>query len=119
MARYFSFARRTWSVALLGVVLLTSCKKADTEPDDKIVICYGYPGACDTPATVRDLSGLDGCGKVLELANGKRLEPHGTAWNSFPSANGQHVVIGYVPAGSVSICMVGQPVEITCIRGAD
>ncbi|MBD2722438.1 hypothetical protein [Hymenobacter armeniacus] len=119
MARSFSFARRTWRVALLGVVLLTNCKKDDTEPDDRIVVCYGFPGACDTPATVRDLSGLDGCGKVLELANGKRLEPRGTAWTSFPSANGQHVIIGYVPSGSASICLVGQPAEITCIQSAN
>jgi hypothetical protein len=31
--------------------------------------------ACSTLATVHDLRGLDGCGFVFELADGKRLEP--------------------------------------------
>ena len=30
---------------------------------------------CSTPATVRDLTGLDGCGYVFELEDGTRLEP--------------------------------------------
>jgi hypothetical protein len=92
------------AIGFFSVSLLTACS-------DKI-----DPQNCNVPATVRDLSGLDGCGKVLELTNGKRLEPFGSTWTSFPSTDGQRVLIGYQPAEGGSICMVGAIVTITCIR---
>ncbi|WP_157887014.1 hypothetical protein [Hymenobacter sp. PAMC 26628] len=44
--------------------------------------CHRGPSAatCGTPATVRDLGGLDRCGKVLELAGGAHLLPAGFVW---------------------------------------
>ncbi|MGI4886908.1 MAG: hypothetical protein ACRYFR_18270 [Janthinobacterium lividum] len=83
--------------------------------------CQRGPGAaaCSTPATVRDLSGLDGCGKVLELAGGARLLPAGPVWQGFAAADGQRVTIAYTPlAGVMTTCMAGQPVTITCIVAA-
>jgi hypothetical protein len=101
---------------VLTLGLLGGCRKDNAAAPE---ICISYPVACNTPATVRDLTGLDGCGKVLELANGQRLEPHGTVWNSFTSTNGQQVFINYTPTPNASICMVGQTVEITCIHAAN
>ncbi|TPG66507.1 hypothetical protein [Hymenobacter nivis] len=83
--------------------------------------CHRGPSAaaCGTPATVRDLSGLDGCGKVLELADGTRLLPAGPAWQGFAAADGQRVTIAYTPlAGVMTTCMAGKSVTITCIEAA-
>lgn len=86
---------------------------------------------CSTPATLRNLEGLDGCGWVFELTDGKRLEPRimrlcGTPPQSkeatedplydFEYVDGKTVFIDYEPlADVVSICMVGEVVRITCI----
>jgi hypothetical protein len=83
--------------------------------------CHRGPSAaaCGTPATVRDLSGLDGCGKVLELADGARLLPAGPAWQGFAATDGQRVTIAYTPlAGMMTTCMAGKSVTITCIEAA-
>jgi hypothetical protein len=88
---------------------------------------------CATPATVRDLTGLDGCRWVFELEDGIRLEPLrfmrcGTPPISketvedplldFVFQDGKKVFISYKESTSPSICMVGQVVEITCIKEA-
>jgi hypothetical protein len=70
---------------------------------------------CGTPATVRNLAGLDGCGFVLELGTGQRLEPRGEGWAQFPKVDGQRVTVAYHEASGVSACMVGQVVELDCI----
>lgn len=91
-------------------------------------------GVCDTPATIRDLTGLDGCGFVFELENGTKLEPVWPgAWcgtpplpkeitdnplYNFEFVDGKKVFINYVPAESASICMVGPQIKVTCIREA-
>ena len=88
---------------------------------------------CSIPATVRDLTGLDGCGWVFELENGTRLEPLrvfrcGTPPLSkvetedplldFEFVDGKKVFISYEESKSPSICMVGPVVKITCISEA-
>ena len=85
---------------------------------------------CSTPATVRDLTGLDGCGWVFELEDGTRLEPlrilHcGTPplpkeitedpLYNFIFEDGKRVFITYTETPSPSICMVGPVVKITCV----
>jgi hypothetical protein len=93
---------------LLAVCLLAAiagCQKADDAP------------GCGTPATVRNLTGLDGCGYVLQFDNGQRLEPHGTLWQSFAKHDGERVTISYESEPSFSICMVGDGVKLTCIQG--
>jgi hypothetical protein len=109
--------------ALLFITVLSvslSCKKEDiTKKSD-----------CNTLATVRDLTGLDGCGFVFELKDGTRLEPRrlyrcGTPPQArevtddplfnFVFAEGKKVKIGYEKLESVSICMVGPVVKITCL----
>lgn len=98
------------------------------EDDQPVVI------TCDNAvlATVKDLTGLDGCGFVFELANGSRLEPQmlffcGTPplpkevtenpLYNFQWVDGKQVRIAYeeIP-DAVSICMVGKIVKITCLE---
>ena len=86
---------------------------------------------CSVPATVRDLTGLDGCGWVFELSDGKRLEPKRVVFfcgtpplpkevtedplYNFEWADGKAVYISYQEVEAGSICMVGPVVKITCI----
>ena len=86
--------------------------------------------SCETRATVRDLTGLDGCGFVFELVDGTRLEPirmgycgtpplskeiTGDPLFDFEFVDGKDVFISYELSQSPSICMVGPTVKITCI----
>lgn len=79
---------------------------------------HDNPGpGCGTPATIRNFKGLDGCGYLLVLDNGKRLEPADTLWGSFPKVEGKRVTISYAPAtGKVSACMTGELVNLRCIQ---
>lgn len=86
---------------------------------------------CQVPATVRDLTGLDGCGFVFELEDGSRLIPWGSIGYcgtgplpeevtnnplyNFEFVDGKEVLIGYVPVEGSTICMSGELVEITCL----
>lgn len=87
---------------------------------------------CGTEATVRDLTGLDGCGFVFELKDGTRLEPIRVFYcgtpplpkemtedplYNFQFVAGKRVRIGYeLLLQQTSICMVGKVVKITCLE---
>lgn len=80
----------------------------------------GKTNSCENgvEATIKDLTGLDGCGIVLELETGEKLELLNL--NEFPAIkieNGKKVWVSYhlplAPMGSV--CMVGDMVIIDCI----
>ncbi len=92
--------------------------------------------ACSVNATVRDLTGLDGCGFVFELNDGTRLEPIRLFYCGNPPlprevtedplfdfqfVDGKKVRIGYedVTPQYASICMVGEMVKITCVEEID
>lgn len=85
---------------------------------------------CSTPATLRDLSGLDGCGFVFELDDGKILIPLILGYCGTPPLSpaitedplynfnwedGKRVMIDYTIADMPNICMAGQVVKITCL----
>jgi hypothetical protein len=90
--------------------------------------------SCDNAvfATVKDLTGLDGCGFVFELADGRRLEPRRLFYCGTPPlpkevtedplyqfqfVDGKQVRIGFEEiTDAMSICMVGKVVKITCIE---
>jgi len=90
--------------------------------------------SCDNAvfATVKDLTGLDGCGFVFELADGTKLEPQMLGYCGTPPlpkevtenplynfqwVSGKQVRIGFEEiTDAVSICMVGKIVKITCIE---
>jgi hypothetical protein len=82
---------------------------------------------CSTSAIVKDLTGLDGCGLVFELADGSRLEPIRRTYVQAPKPEedplyyfelkaGDSVRISYNEEPAGSICMVGKTVFITCIK---
>jgi hypothetical protein len=97
-------SRYTSLLAASLLALAAGCHKADEAP------------SCSTPATVRNLAGLDGCGYVLQLDNGQRLEPHGDLWQGFAKHDGDRVTISYESEPAVSICMAGTGVKLTCIQ---
>jgi hypothetical protein len=98
---------RSFLLLLISTTILGSCtpntQEEEAEPQ------------CSTTATVRNLTGLDGCSYVLELGNGQRLEPRGDVWQEFTKTDGQRVQVSYREVSSVSICMVGKVVELDCI----
>jgi hypothetical protein len=109
-------------VFIVLLISLNSCALIDRQQEVA-------PAGCDTFATIKDLRGLDGCGFVLVLDNGQKLEPVVTIqftcatgldqkWPSLMGmepVDGKRVKIGYKEAKHPSICMVGKTVELTCI----
>ena len=112
-------------LGLLFLLALPACQEDDATPE------------CTILATVRDLTGLDGCGWVLELENGERLEPYlpyaitadplwcgvaspdynTTPWYDANPQDGMKVRIAYeVLDDRSSVCMVGDIVEVTCLE---
>lgn len=106
---------------LLVIVFATACTESSVEPE-----------ACNTPATVRDLTGLDGCGWVFELEDGTKLIPHwqwgfcgtpplpeGMAEDplfQFEYVDGKTVFIDYTILTDMSTaCMAGPVAKISCI----
>lgn len=108
---------------LIATLLNWSCE------DEKITSNSCNDGV---EATVKDLTGLDGCGFVFELSDGSRLEPQmlfycGTPplpaevtenpLYNFQWVEGKVVRIKYEEVSNgVSICMVGKVVKITCLE---
>ena len=79
--------------------------------------CKSLPVAlqCSTRATVVDYSGLDGCGLLLQIADGKLLLP--INGDEFDLMVGESVIISYHQADGMSICMKeDQIVELTCLQ---
>ena len=65
---------------------------------------------------VKDFTGLDGCGFIIELEDGSRLEPAEVMVKDFEFRDNQKVWLTYVALENmVSICMVGEMVRITGI----
>lgn len=115
------------SLIIFALLAVSACRENDPAP------------GCTTLATVRNLTGLDGCSWVLELEDGRRLEPHLTAigfcgtppldprveaaisrnavWYEASPQDGMKVRIAYeVLPEQVSICMVGPVVRVTCLE---
>lgn len=115
--------RLTIILTFFSAIIFLSCE------EDKISAV-----SCDhgVLATIRDLTGLDGCGFVFELTDGTRLEPMRLMYCGTPPlpkevtedplydfqfVDGKQVRIGYEEIQDVaSICMVGKIVRITCIE---
>ncbi|MGB3850644.1 MAG: hypothetical protein WA958_11800 [Tunicatimonas sp.] len=118
---------KSLTTALIFLLAVSACQENEPAPE------------CTTLATVRDLTGLDGCSWVLELEDGRRLEPHlatigfcGTppldpeieaaisrnaVWYEASPQDGMKVRIAYeVLSEQMSICMVGPVVQVTCLE---
>lgn len=65
---------------------------------------------------VKDYTGLDGCGFVIELNSGEILEPAFVHDTTFVFHDNQKVWLSYKPLSAASICMVGEIVEVLCIN---
>ena len=90
---------------LTGLLFIISCEDKDETLD------------CDIKATLRDYTGLDGCGFVLVLDNGEVLEMGGFDEEpDFQFNDGMEVSISYEEMqGVATICMVGSIVRIMCM----
>ena len=96
--------KRLWFISL--ALLVFSCEEKEETLD------------CDIKATLRDYTGLDGCGFVLVLDNGEVLEMGGFDEEpDFQFNDGMEVSISYEEMqGMATICMVGPIVRIMCME---
>jgi len=111
------------SAILIGIAVLgISCWQKTTPAGEskpvkvEAVAMVDYAKQKYTPATVIDMSGLDGCVFMLKLENGKKLQPSPALTDDY-SVNDMTVWVKYyVKKGAVGICMSGQIVTITDIQ---
>jgi hypothetical protein len=107
---------------VIAAVLLTSLFKCG---GSEKVGDY-VPVGCNEIATVTDFTGLDGCGMMLVLEDGTRLNPERRQYFQVPKREddplyyftltaGDKVKIAYNEVNGADICMAGKPVFITCI----
>ncbi len=92
----------------ISMITLESCEVVPSPSDDSNT-------KCEFTGTVHDYTGLDGCGFIIELDNGEKLEPAVIEDESFELEDGQRVSLSYEPIEAASFCMVGKVVKITCI----
>ena len=78
----------------------------------------GDTNACNTTATVKDFTGLDGCKFLFVLDNGEKWLPTQINDENFVLQDGQKIKFGYKEAESmVSICMAeSKSIIVTCIE---
>lgn len=110
---------------LLFAILLVGVGRCDRDNNKEAA------PLCLIDAKVLDLTGkLDGCGVVLELADGKRLIPERRQYVQAPKQeddplyyfelkDGDKLKIAYNETNSPNVCMVGRTVFITCITKAE
>lgn len=112
------------NVLFLGVVFLSlSCSKKTISTGGakpvkaEVTEVVDYAKEKYTMATVVDMRELDGCGFMLKLDSGKKLQPSPALAKEF-SVNDKAVWIKYqVKKGGVGICMSGQIVTLLDIQG--
>ena len=98
--------------------MIVSCSKPintiETQPETKVENPLCTNGV---KATLKNLTGLDGCSWVLVLENGKKLEPTNLKkFDHIKLEDGKQVIVEYETKPlAASICMVGTIVEIICI----
>jgi len=94
---------KTISSISLMTLLLLACNKNECSDSVK--------------GKLKDLSGLDGCGFVIELENGNKLEPLNLSDFDIDLNDGKKVWISYHLTTNMiaTTCMVGDIIEIDCI----
>ncbi len=102
-----------WFAVALGLIAsLTSC--------DNTVVCPAED-ECNTQVTLKNLSGLDGCGWALELQDGSRLIPIAEGVFSESTTeptwkvDGKKLLISYTEQPVPNVCMAGTTVKVTCL----
>jgi hypothetical protein len=91
------------TLILTSVIFVFSCSR-----DKTYFPVYG---------TLRNYTGLDGCGWVIELSGPAKmiLEPSNLSSFKIHKKNGAKVWVTYIPQNAMSICMVGPVVKIISI----
>ena len=114
------------TIVLAFAVLLASlfkCNRTDKTAEYT-------PVGCSESAEVVDFTGLDGCGLMLVLTDGTRLNPEKRVYVQAPKREddplyyftlvaGDKVKISYKAIDGADICMSGKTVFITCITKID
>lgn len=112
------------SAILIGIAVLgISCSKkanpiTETKPlkAEVVVESKDYAKEKYIKATVIDMRELDGCGFMLTLESGKKLQPTPALTEEF-SVQDKQVWIKYqIRKGTVGICMSGQIVTVDDIQ---
>jgi hypothetical protein len=84
-----------------------------------LIIVTGFscskPVDTESNGTIKDMTGLDGCGILIVLDNGTKLEPVKLPQNTVLQPDAR-VAIEYKPVHAPSVCMAGITVEITGLR---
>ncbi|MFK2819425.1 NigD-like N-terminal domain-containing protein [Flavobacteriaceae sp. LMIT009] len=85
-----------------------------------LIMGCGNESKCGNDAATghfKDLNGLDGCGMIIELDNGNKLNPINREEINVEAVDGQKVSLTYTKLeDAMSICMVGDMVKINCIE---
>jgi hypothetical protein len=80
----------------------------------------GQDADCKFMGTIKDFQGLDGCGYMIVLENGEKLQPVKYASENLEIKDGQKIKFSYQEVtNQVGICMAGKMVEINCIEFLD
>jgi hypothetical protein len=109
------------TVIALAVMLTSLFKCSKQEKTAEYV-----PVGCSEIASVVDFEGLDGCGLMLELEDGTRLNPEKRVYIQAPKQEddplyyftltaGEKVKVTYRDTNGMDACMAGKTVFITCI----
>ncbi len=82
-----------------------------------LLACNKNKCADSVKGELKNLSGLDGCGFVVELENGNKLEPLNLSDFDINLNDGKKVWISYHLTTNMiaTACMVGDIIEIDCI----
>ncbi len=94
--------RKVLFLILVNVVFVWSCQKNTCSNSVK--------------AKFVDATGTDGCGMVIELDNGKYIEPKNLDEFKIEPKDGEKIWVSYHAAQSGgTVCMIGDVVIIDCI----
>lgn len=97
---------------LLCFLFLAACKTGKKANADQ------SSSQCNTIATVKDFTGLDGCQLLLVMANGEKWMPAEIKVDNFQLAAGQKLRFGYEEVSdAISVCMTeSKTVNLTCVE---
>lgn len=77
----------------------------------------GQNAGCQVMGTIKDFKGLDGCGFMIVLEDGQKLQPVKYSSQNLEIKDGQKIKFSYEEVtNQVGICMAGKMVEVTCIE---
>ena len=102
-------------IPLLLLILCLACKSSQKNTESKDLT------KCNTTATVKDYSGLDGCNFMLLIENGEKWLAIGARELGWRFKDGQNIRFGYQEVEPMaSVCMAEQNmVKLTCIELAE